>query len=53
MPTFLVSMPAVFLLGFGLVVIIDGAYVMGAVMIALAVVLIIIWNRMWSKKSSG
>jgi hypothetical protein len=52
MPTFLASMPAVFLLGFGIVVIIDGAHVMGVVMIALSVVLFVIWSRMWAKKSA-
>ena len=51
MPTFLVSMPAVILVVLGVAVIIDGAYVMGAVMIAIAIVLMIIWSRVWAQKS--
>ena len=52
MPTFLVSMPAVSLLGLGILVITDGAYVMGTVMIVISIVLFFIWNRMWAKKSA-
>jgi len=52
MPTFLVSMPAVFLLGFGIIVIVDGAYLMGTIMIAVAILLFIVWSRMWAKKSA-
>ncbi len=52
MPTFFVSMPAVFLLGFGIVVITDGAYGMGTVMIVISILLFFIWHRMWAKKSA-
>ena len=50
-PTFYVSMPAVLLMVLGIAVIRDEAYVMGGVMIAVSVVLLVIWHRMWAAKS--